>query len=64
MQIFQITRVYFVSIITPYSLKNVLISKRNFSKINILMFTFNIHKETWDFVHYLPVQSHLDNSWE
>ena len=57
MRIFQITRVYFVSIITPYSVKNVFISKRNFSKINILKFTFNIHKETWDCVHYLPVQS-------
>ena len=37
--------------------KDVLISKINFSKRNILKFTFNIHKETWDFVHYLPVQS-------
>ena len=46
MRIFQITRVYFVSIITPHSLKNVLISKRNFSKRNILQFTHSIHKET------------------
>ena len=43
MLIFPITRVFFVSIITPYSLKK--------------MFTFNIHKEKWDFVHNLPVQS-------
>ena len=40
-------------------LLSVLISKRNFSKINRLQFTINIHKETWDCVHYLPVQSAL-----
>ena len=74
MRIFQITRVYFVSIITPYSLKKLFISKRYFSKINILTLAFNIHKETWDLVHYLHVQSafrrflgvivqHLENSF-
>ena len=42
---------------TLLSLKDVLISKRNFSKRNILKFTFNIHKEKWDSVHNLPVQS-------
>ena len=48
----------FVSIITPYPLKKVvLISKRSFSKINILKFTFNIHKEKWDFVYNLLVLS-------
>ena len=36
---------------TLLSLKDVLISKRN-----IIKFTLNIHKETWDFVQYLPVQ--------
>ena len=39
------------------AIKNVLLSKRNFSKRNIVKYTLSIHKETWDFVHYLPVQS-------
>ena len=30
-----------------------------FRKMNILKFTLSIHKETWDFVHYLPVESAL-----
>ena len=42
---------------TLLSKNDVLISKRNFSKRNILKFTLNIHKETWDFEHYLHVQS-------
>ena len=42
---------------TLLSKKDVLISKRNFSKRNILKFLFNIQKEKWDFVHNLPVQS-------
>ena len=31
--------------------------KEIFVKINILKFIFNIHKETWDWLHYLSVQS-------
>ena len=42
---------------TLLSKKDVLISQRNFSKRNILKFTFNIHKEKWDFVYNFPVQS-------
>ena len=42
---------------TLLSKKGVLISKRNFSKRNILKFIFNIHKEKWDVVHNVPVQS-------
>ena len=49
---------------TLLSLKNVLISKRNFRKRNILKFTLSIHKETCDFVHYLPVQSAFRVFWE
>ena len=42
---------------TLLSKKDVLISKINFSKRNILKFPFTIHKEKCDFVHNLPVQS-------
>ena len=44
---------------TLLSKKNDFISKRNFSKINILKFTLSIHNETWDFGHYSPVHSAL-----
>ena len=27
-------------------------------------FTLSIHKETWDFEHYLPVHNALDDIWE
>ena len=57
MRIFQYTMVHFVSIITPHSLKKVLLSKLKFSKINILRLTLSIHKETWDCVHCLHVHS-------
>ena len=40
-----------------------MISKINFGKSNILKFTLIIHKETWDLVHYLPLQSALNNSF-
>ena len=33
----------------------VLICKINFNKIITFKFTLNIHKEIWDWVHYLPV---------
>ena len=49
--------IYCIDNNTSLSKKDVLISTRNFSKRNILKFTFNIHKEKWDFVHNLPVQS-------